>query len=178
MATISKIPVNNLGSFLTQKNKVNIEIYSKTGISTVELSKLRNGMIKGLDAKKLYLILKASELSIEKSLQHIYPDVTLLKKVRSEKKEIKSLNDFFNSVQENTLAKIAESTGITLQRIKNIKGGIVKPMAHELFLIELSTETKIGTLFTILYNNIELFDEVRQEQLRTLERNKSIKKDK
>lgn len=175
MASTLKIPPNNLGIYLTKKIKLNIDIYAKTGISTVELSKLRSGLIKTLDAKKLYLILKAEELKLNDALKQIYPNLSLVSEVKADS-TFRNLFDFFDAVEANTLTKISLKTGIPLARLKNIKNNQVNPAAHELYLIELATKTKPGTLFTILFEDLELNSPDEEARLRMLEKQRSSKK--
>lgn len=177
MAFKLSFPLHNLGPFLTRNGIVNIDIYAQTGIPTDELSKLRNGFIKGIDAKKLFLIIKSSALKTGPALVQIYPTVGLLSTDQeTEKRRIEDIDAFFDSIEQNTLNKISDKTGISVTRLTNIRKSKVNPLAHELYLIELATKVKPGTLFDILYRDLELNTSEEETRLRLLEKNKSSKK--
>lgn len=176
MASKVNIPVNNLGSYLTKNDKLNIDIYARTQISTVELSKLRSGLIKSLDARKLFLIIKAAELNIEDALIQIYPNLKLTSKDGKASSVFNNLYDFFEVIEKYTLQKVASDTGISIVRLRNIKNNKVHPLAHELFLIELATDTKPGTLFKVLFGKVKLSSKELEMQLRTEEKIRSSKR--
>lgn len=174
----SRIPDNNLNSFLTKRNIANIEIHAKTGIPTVEISKLRNGLIKKVSAKKLFLILLSIGENIEDVAEEIYPNLSLIN-IKPEVKISKQtmLGRFLDSVEENTIKIISFKTGITAQRLKSLKlKSNAIPLSHELLLIELATKQKPGSLFKLLYKDLVLNTPKEQEKLREIEKSKSSKR--
>lgn len=176
MASKVTYPANNLGPFLTSKNISSVDIYARTGISTVELSQLRKGTIKGIDAKKFYLIAKVGKISINDMLIGVYPNLNLNPTANDDNlMGFQSLAEFFDHIDKNVIELIAEKTGITVYRIKNIRAGKVNPDAHELYLIEMATKIKPGTLFNILFNDLTLNSSEEEERLRGLEKLRSRK---
>lgn len=173
----SKTPINNLGNFLTKRKIANIDIHAKTSIATVELSKLRNGLIKKISAKKLVLIVLSINEDIEKVIKEIYPDISL-KNVENEvgKTKLTSLGDFLGSVEANTLKTISSKTGISVTRLKILQTKETAiPLAHELYLIELATNQNPGSLFKRIYKDLELNSIELQNSLREKEKLKSSK---
>lgn len=176
MASKVTYPANNLGPFLTSKNISSVDVYARTGISTVELSQLRKGTIKGIDAKKLYLIAKVGKISINDMLIGVYPNLNLNPTANDDNSRgFQSLAEFFDHIDKNVIKLIAEKTGITVYRIKNIRAGKVNPDAHELYLIEMATKIKPGTLFNILFKDLTLNSPEEEERLRGLEKLRSRK---
>lgn len=174
MAIKVNIPDNNLGPFLTFKRISSIDIHAKTSIPSDELSKLRNGVIKSISANKLFLISMVSKIDIKEMLEGVYPNLKLKPLSPKQKKaEFKSLQDFFNYVEGDIIEFIAERTDITPYRLKKIKHNKVIPSAHELYLIELATKTKPGTLFNILYKDLQLNTAEVEAKLRAEEKARS-----
>ncbi|NQX38442.1 hypothetical protein SAMN05421820_101463 [Pedobacter steynii] len=174
MVTKLYIPVNNLGPFLTAKKISNIDIHAKTGIPTVELSQLRSGDIETIRANKLFLIAKVGKIDIKDMLLGVYPELRL-NSAEDIKFDFQSISDFFNYVQKDVIQMIADKTGLAVYRIKKIKANKVNPAAHELYLIELATKTKPGTLFNILFKDLQLNSSEEEANLRLLEKKKSRK---
>jgi hypothetical protein len=170
-------PINNLGPFLTSINISSIDIHGKTGIPTDELSKLRKGAIKTISAEKLFLISLINKIGIKKMLEGVYPSLKL-RPTSSNLKGTKfdSIQDFFNYVEVDVIKMISETTGIAPYRLKKIKYNKVAPLAHELYLIEIATKTTPGTLFNILYKDLNLNSPQEEALLRKLEKEKSNKK--
>ncbi|MBT2560090.1 hypothetical protein J7E50_02495 [Pedobacter sp. ISL-68] len=177
MANKLDIPKNDLGPFLTLKDITSIDIHAKTGISTIELSQLRKGSIKSIGAQKLFLIAKAGGIEIKEMLENVYPQLKLRREITKTKiTEFDDFKGFFEYIQGDAIQEIADKTGLTPYRLKNIKNNKVNPLAHELYLIELATKTKPGTLFNVLYKDLELNTSEEEARLRLLEKNKSSKK--
>lgn len=177
MTSKSHIPANNLGPFLTSKNIASVDIYAKTGISTAELSQLRNGTIKGIEARKLYLIFLVGKIPMKDLLEGVYPDLKLKTVTnKSTKTDFLDMQDFFRFIEGNIIESLAERTGISIYRLKKIKHNKVNVAAHELYLIELATRTKPGTLFNMLYKGLKLNTPEEEAQLRRLEKEKSGKR--
>jgi len=169
-----------LGIYLTKKNISNIDIYVKTGIPTTDLSRLRSGQISSIPALRLYLISLVAEESIGYILKDIYPNLSLAKgynKLAPLTKPTKrtKLGTILDSllVSENTIELISKKTGIKLPRLKDLaRKEETVILAHELYLIELATNQKIGTLFSVLYGSNILNTPEDQERMRSLERSK------
>ncbi len=174
----SRIPENSLSSFLTKRKIANIDIHAATGIPTVEISKLRNGLIKKISAKKLVLIMLSIGENIADVIEEIYPNLSLMNITPGIKISNQTmLGKFFDSVEDNTIKIISYKTGITIGRLKSLKTkSNAIPLAHELFLIELATEQKIGSLFNLLFKNLSLNTPQEQLRLREIEKIKSAKK--
>lgn len=174
----SRIPHNNLNSFLTKRNIANVDIHAKTGIPTVEISKLRNGLIKKIGAKKLFLIILSIGEDIGNVIEEIYPNLSLVNiepEVKISKQTV--LGKFFDTVEDNTIKIISYKTGITIERLKALKSkSNAVPLAHELFLIELATLQINGSLFNLLFNEVKLNTPQEQQRLREIEKAKSAKK--
>lgn len=166
---------NSLGSFLTKKGIQNIDIYAKTSISTSKLSQLRNATLKSIDAEDFALIAKSSDIAIEDMLINTYPTLTLNDN-QAKIEDSKSVEDFFLYIEEKALARIFRLTGIVIERLKFIRKGIVKPKAHELYLIELASNAPIGSLFKIKFKDLQLNSPEKQNELREKERAKSRNK--
>jgi DNA-binding Xre family transcriptional regulator len=168
---------NNLGPFLTLKGVSNINIYAKTGIPTSELSLLRSGDIKKIAADKLFLIAKVGKIGIDEMLLGVYPDLKLKAiPAKPKRTDFADMHDFFSYVGDDNIQYVSVRTGITPYRLKNIRRNSVKSAAHELYLIELATKTKLGTLFNMLYKDLELNSPEEEARLRKLEKAKSSKK--
>ncbi|WP_214228005.1 hypothetical protein [Pedobacter sp. B4-66] len=177
MAYKVDIPKNSLGSYLTSKGISSIDIHAKTGIPAVELSQLRNGLIKGISGKKLFLIVKAADLYMDEALKQVYPDLKLvIQDQKSLETSIDTMKDFFDSIEENTLQIVANKTKIPITRLKNIKANKVNLLAHELYLIELATKTNPGTLFHMLYQDLKLTTPEEEAWLRKEEKIRGSKK--
>lgn len=177
MANKFETPKNELGPFLTLKDITSIYVHAKTGIPTIELSQLRKGSIKSIGAQKLFSIAKAGGIDIKEMLENVYPHLKLRTEVSRPKiTEFNDLKGFFEFIEGDAIQEIADKTGLTPYRLKNIKNNKVNPLAHELYLIELATKVKPGTLFNILYKDLELTTPEEEARLRLLERNKSSKK--
>lgn len=177
MAIKDNAPENNLGSFLTLKGIHSIDIYALTSIPTPELSLLRKGDIKSISADKLYLIAKVGKIDIKEMLEGVYPNLKLKPiKPKQKKIEFESLLEFFSYVEEDIVEYISQRSGITIYRVKRIKHQKVTPTAHELYLIELATKTKPGTLFKTLYKKLKLNTPEVEAQLRLDEKARSSKK--
>lgn len=166
---------NSLGSFLTKKGIQNIDIYAKTSISTSRLSQLRNEAIKSIDAEDFALIAKSSDISIEEMLINTYPTLTL-NDSQTKIEDLESVEDFFLHIEEKALAKIFRLTGIIIDRLKRIRKGIVKPKAHELYLIELASNMPMSSLFKIKFKDLQLNSLEKQNELKEKERAKSRNK--
>lgn len=177
MAKKVTIP-NNLGPFLTKRGVQNLDVHTKTSISTSDLSQLRKGIIKSIDARKLYLIAKAANIRIKTMLLNTYPNLQLvISSVDKPKRDdFGSLKEFFDYIQDDVIRTISDMTGLIVPRIKNIKNDRVNPDAHELYLIELASGYEPGTLFKIKFKDLKLNTKEEQERLLELERSKSRKK--
>lgn len=173
-----KAPENSLGIYLTNRKIGNIEIYAKTSIPTSDLSRLRSGKISSIPANKLYLISLVSEEPIGKIAEIIYPNLKLVSNRTSQQKskeKFTTLGSLLISVHNevNSLTSISLKTGIKLPRLKDlIKKESVVILAHELYLIELATEAKVGSYFERLFSGLQLNSSKMQENLKVEERNR------
>lgn len=176
----SKTPDNNLGSFLTNKKIANIDIHADTSISAVELSKLRNGIIKKIPAKKLALIALSINVDIGKVVMETYPNLKLEpSKDNAKVSKSTKLGKFLDGVENNTLTIISHRTGISVPRLKILKTRAnAIPLAHELYLIELATNEKPGNLFKLIFSDLVINTPEVQKILREKEKLRSAKKKK
>lgn len=124
----------------------------------------------------MFLISLIDGIGIKEILEGVYPTLKLKSVQPKQKVEFSSILDFFNYVEGNIVEYIAERTVITPYRLKRIKLNKVIPSAHELYLIELATKTKPGTLFNLLYKDLKLNTPEIEVQLRLDEKLRSCKK--
>ncbi|MBE9602959.1 hypothetical protein [Pedobacter sp. MC2016-24] len=123
----------------------------------------------------MFLISLIDGIGIKEILEGVYPTLKL-KSVQPKKVELSSILDFFNFVEGGIVECIAERTGITPYRLKRIKHNKVIPSTHELYLIELATKTKPGTLFNLRYKDLKLNTPEIEAQLRLDEKLRISKK--
>lgn len=170
-----KAPENSLGVYLTAVNIANVDIYAKTNIPTSDLSRLRSGEILTIPAARLYLISLVTSDSIGIVLKKVYPNLGLKSKQDpAEKTTLTPVGKVMRTLEGYSLEKIAFKTGLELKRLRDLTR---KPTtivaAHELYLIELATETETGALFLELFKDLYLNDSETEERLRIQEREKS-----
>ena len=174
-----KLPENNLGTYLTQLEIPNIEIYAKTGIPTVELSKLRSGRITRLSAKKLYFISLAAGKDIGDTLKEVFPTLAIAdtKPVKSNSKKYTEIGNYLNSIERDTIEAISRKTSITVSRLRDLKTkSNVIALAEELYSIELATNKNPGDLYKMMFANVRLNSKDEQAKLLKEEKDKSLVK--
>lgn len=172
-----KLPENNLGTYLTRLEISNIEIYSKTGIPTVELSKLRSGRISRLSAKKLYLISLAIGKDIGYTLIEVFPNfaVSVAKPRKTDTKKYTEIGNYLNSIENDTIEVISNKTGITVSRLRDLKTkskAIV--LAEELYSLEIATSRNPGDLYKMIFASLKLNTKDEQTLLLKEEKERAL----
>ncbi|MEJ2901676.1 hypothetical protein WAE58_04545 [Pedobacter panaciterrae] len=163
-------PENSFGTYLTIKNISNVEIYSKTGIPVSDLSKMRNGEIKSIPAKRLYLISLISGDPIAATLEAVYPNLLLVHEIDPASNKIKAtttpVGSVLFSLEQHTFEIISYKTGIKLSRLRNLatkESAVI--LSHELYLIEMACNRKPGSLFDKLFKGLKLNSPTEQNRL-------------
>ena len=169
-------PENSLGTYLTIKGISNIEIFSKTGIPLSDLSKMRNGEIASIPAKRLYLISLVSGDSIGEVLRATYPNLKLAHSDNPPSNKIKStttpVGKVLFSLEEHTFEIISYKTGIRISRLRNLAtkdSAIIQ--SHQLYLVEQAANREAGSLFTELFGDLKLNSKAEQDRLQKEEDN-------
>lgn len=129
----------------------------KSGLSTGQISKLKNGSITRLSANAFYLLVTAFDDSFLKATSLTYPNLKDFKLKKYNPKERNAFGDIMKEteVSVNSIEEISAKTGISEVRLSELyyrKGALE---AFELILIEKAVGKNPGELFIKLYGKNE-----------------------
>ena len=131
------------------------KLAERSGLSTGQISKLKNGNVTRLSAHTFFLIVKAFNDSIPNAIKTVFPNGEF--KLKAWNPKIR--NSFGQTMQEyelqkNSLQEISYKTGIKEVRLNELyyRNGAVE--AYELILIEKAISEKTGTLFNKLFEKL------------------------
>lgn len=166
----AKIPENSLGSYLTQIDWGSSEIERITGIPVSDIRKMRSFDIEAIPAYRLFLISLALSLPISEVLKNVYPLLKLSNTTKPVSRKIKEstsqIGKIIFNLEEFNLDILAHKTGLKrdrLQRLTNLDRDKID--AHELFLIEMASDSELGSLFTELYGDLKLSQAQEKERM-------------
>ncbi len=113
---------------------------------------------------------------MEVVLKQVYPNLKLVNSDNPLSNKIKpsttSIGKILFSLEEYTFEIISHKTGIKINRLRNLATKETTILlSHQLYLIELATDRKPGTLFNKLFENINLNTESEQKRLQKEDEN-------
>lgn len=137
------------------------KLSKQSSISQGEISKIHSGRRKRLKAEVFFKIYTALGDTCEAATKIVYPTLTLLLNAYSPK-ERNQFGSFMKQfeVNKNTIEEIAQKTGISENRLKDLYFRVGAPEAHELLLIEKAIGKKQGELFEEIYGGKKLKGEL------------------